>query len=157
MTQTLQAVVAQSPRLRAALDICSAFTGAKLYLAAGAVVQTVWNHHFGLPAEHGISDLDIVYCNPADLSAEAEDRIANELTGQLALLDWPVDVKNQARVHIWYHAKFGYPIPAVTSIDAALRLWPTTATATAIRSTTPDHLEVLAPFGLEDLFAGIVR
>ncbi len=39
----------------------------------------------------------------------------------------------------------------------ALRYWPETATAVAVRLDAGDRIEILAPLGLDDLFAGIVR
>lgn len=67
-----------------------------------------------------------------------------------------LDVKNQARVHQWYEAKFGRPLAAYTSAPAAIATYPTTATCIGIRPGA-EGLEITAPFGLADLWAGIVR
>jgi hypothetical protein len=40
-----------------------------------------------------------------------------------------IDVKNEARVHLWYKSHFGYDIPPYHSVEEAMDSWPTTATA----------------------------
>ncbi|MBZ9792989.1 nucleotidyltransferase family protein, partial [Rhizobium sp. 3T7] len=66
------------------------------------------------------------------------------------------DVKNQARVHSWYEAKFGYSIDPYTSTVEAITTFPTTAAAVGLR---PGHanLELCAPYGLSDLLSVVVR
>ncbi|MBT6291654.1 MAG: nucleotidyltransferase family protein [Rhodospirillaceae bacterium] len=126
------------------------------WLVAGAVTQTVWNVNSGLPPEHGIRDMDIVYFDGADLSAEAE--AAEEERIRTLFSDIPIkaDVKNQARVHLWYEDRFGIVIPPYTSTDDAIATFPTTATAVGVRKDGA-QFEVTAPFGLADLCAMLVR
>ena len=78
------------------------------WLVAGAVAQTVWNHAFGLPLTHGISDVDIVYFDADDLSEESEANQAARVRDMFSDLPAWIDVKYEARVHCWYEAKFGY-------------------------------------------------
>lgn len=126
------------------------------WLVAGAVTQTVWNAKSGLPPEHGIRDLDIVYFDDNDLSAEAE--AAEEARIRSLFSDIPVkaDVKNEARVHLWYEERFGNPIPPYRSAEDAIATFPTTATAIGVRIADA-QLEVTAPFGLADLCAMVVH
>ena len=74
------------------------------------------------------------------------------------LCDLPLrpDVKNQARVHLWYASRFGYEIRPYSSCEDALASWPTTAAAIGVRQVD-GALLVKAPFGTDDLFALIVR
>lgn len=46
--------------------------------------------------------------------------------------------------------------PYTSSFDS-VRRWPETATAVAVRLKDNGRIEVLAPFGLRDLFQGIIR
>jgi hypothetical protein len=126
------------------------------YIGAGCIAQTVWNHYSGYSPEHGISDVDLVYFDNSDLSIEAENGFIVKV--EAAFRDIPIrmDVKNQARVHIWYEQHFGYPIPPYKSLEAAVNTWPTTATAIGIRRER-DEWHVYAPYGLNDLFGKIVR
>ena len=132
---------------------------AGLRLADGwlvAVAQTIWNAKSGLPPDHGIRDIDIVYFDATDLSAETE--AAEDARIQSLLHDLPVaaDVKNEARVHLWYEARFGAPILPYQSVQAAIATFPTTATAIGVRMND-GRLEIQAPFGLADLCALVVR
>lgn len=123
------------------------------WLAAGCVVQTVWNRLTGRPLNHGILDYDIVYYD-TDLSTETEADWRSRL--EQAFPELNLDVKNQARVHQWYPLKFGIQIPPFVSVTAAMQTWPTTATATAARRHQGEW-EILTPFGRRDLLALVVR
>jgi hypothetical protein len=61
-------------------------------------------------------------------------------------------VVNQATVHHWYLNENAEKIKAYTSLFDAISAWPETATAIAVRLTENDLLEIIAPFGLSDLF-----
>ena len=126
------------------------------WLVAGAVAQTVWNHAFGLPLTHGINDVDIVYFDADDLSEESEANHTARVRDMFSDLPAWIDVKNEARVHCWYEAKFGYPISPYASTLDAITSFPTTATAVGLRPHN-DALEFCAPFGLSDLLNGVVR
>lgn len=126
------------------------------WLVAGAVVQTVWNDAFNLPPDHGIDDIDLIYFDPGDLSAEAENTQAERIRACLDKVPIRLDVKNQARVHLWYQAKFGQAIAPYRSSAEAIATFPTTAAAIGIRPTG-GNLEFTAPFGFDDLLGLIVR
>lgn len=126
------------------------------WVAAGAIAQSVWNDAFGLPPLHGLSDVDLVYFDPTDLSERSEADHAQRLRGAFRTLPVRLDVKNEARVHLWYADKFGYAIAPYASVEAAIATFPTTATAVALRPRG-DGIEICAPFGLDDLFGLVVR
>ncbi|WP_117195587.1 nucleotidyltransferase family protein [Rhizobium terrae] len=126
------------------------------WLVAGCLAQTVWNKHFGLPPEYGISDLDLVYFDPDDVSAEREQQHGERIRTVFAHLPVWIDVKNEARVHLWYNEKFGYPIAPYRSMQDAIDTFPTTATAVGMRPLLKT-VEVYAPFGLDDLLSGTIR
>lgn len=65
-------------------------------------------------------------------------------------------MKNEARVHLWYEAKFGYPITPYVSTTDAIATFPTTATAVGLLPRN-GGLELCAPFGLSELLGGVVR
>ena len=126
------------------------------WIVAGCVAQTVWNLACGRPAGSGIKDVDLVYFDPADLSAEAEAGHERRLARYFDDLAVKLDVKNEARVHSWYERAFGYPISPYRSAADAIASFPTTATAVGVRCAH-DKFECCAPFGLDDLFALRVR
>jgi uncharacterized protein len=126
------------------------------WLVAGAVAQTVWNLSLGRPAEHGIKDVDLVYFDATDFSLEAEVAQEQRLRRQFKTLPVQLDVKNEARVHLWYHRTFGYSIPPYSSTKAAIDTFPTTATSIGV-CWRASRFECYAPFGLDDLFSLAVR
>lgn len=69
----------------------------------------------------------------------------------------PVDIKNQARVHLWYRDKFGVELAPYASLEDAINSWPTTVTSLGARLSSEGKWLVYAPFGLHDLFHLILR
>jgi hypothetical protein len=148
-----------TPREPLAWEILQRFDDIGLpdcWIVAGCIAQTVWNVGCGRSGGFGIKDVDLVYFDPADLSAEAETDHEKRIAGYFRDLPVKLDVKNEARVHLWYEQVFGYPIPTYHSTADAIASFPTTATAVGVRKFDR-HLECCAPFGLDDLFALRIR
>jgi uncharacterized protein len=127
------------------------------YVAAGAVYQTVWNGLTGRPPEAGIRDYDLSYHDPADLSWEAEDAVIRRAAEVFARLDAEVEVRNQARVHLWYEEKFGVPCSPHASTEAAIGTFPATACCIGVRLEAGGRLRFHAPHGYDDLLGLVVR
>ncbi|MEC8534251.1 MAG: nucleotidyltransferase family protein [Pseudomonadota bacterium] len=127
-------------------------------LVSGAVYQAVWNAKTGRPAGHGIKDYDVAYFDGSDLSYEAEDGVIKRVA---AAFDEPfrsqVEVRNQARVHLWFENRFGEPYEPLGSTDEALGRFVAPTFAVGVRLEADDAITVAAPFGLEDVFAMVVR
>ena len=64
-----------------------------------------------------------------------------------------VEVRNQARVHLWFEAKFGEPYGPLSSTAEALERFASPTFAVGVRLEPDDRLHIDAPFGLADLFA----
>jgi len=126
------------------------------WLVAGSIAQTIWNLGCGQPAEIGLKDVDLIYFDEQDLSFDAEASHERRLRDLFRRLPIKLDVKNEARVHLWYEERFGYAIKPYLSSADAIATFPTTATAVGVRRIR-GKLECYAPFGLEDLFGLIVR
>ncbi|MDO5062453.1 MAG: nucleotidyltransferase family protein [Peptostreptococcaceae bacterium] len=138
------------------LEKLSKHTLPDYYIAGGCVVQTVWNHLSGKNINYGIEDIDLVYFDASDLSLAAEDEMIRRFSRSVAPCELRLDIKNQARVHLWYKDKFGYDIEPYHSLEDALHTWETTVTAIGVRLEKGD-LKIYAPFGLDDLFHMIFR
>lgn len=123
---------------------------------SGAVYQPVWNHLTGRAPDYGIKDYDVAYHDDSDTSYEAEDVVIKRVAAAFEppLRDL-VEVRNQARVHLWFEKKFGAdePYPPLEDSAAALERFVATAFCVGVRLEADDRLRVWAPFGLEDLFA----
>ncbi|MED5357171.1 MAG: nucleotidyltransferase family protein [Pseudomonadota bacterium] len=126
------------------------------HLCAGCLTQTVWNALSGYTYDRGIDDIDLIYFDADDLSEASEAANATLIAQSFPGIGIHFDVKNEARVHIWYEARFGRAIQPYRSIADAVATFPTTATAIAVHPSV-ECLEIVAPFGLDDLFTGVVR
>ena len=126
-------------------------------LFSGAVYQTVWNSVTGRDPDYGLKDFDIGYFDP-DTSWDAEDvfirRTAEAFDEPLRSA---VEVRNQARVHLWFEGKFGEPYEALSSTDEALARFVAPAFGVGVRLEDDDRITVAAPFGLEDVIAMVIR
>jgi hypothetical protein len=123
------------------------------WLVAGCLFQTAWNLRCGRAPEAGIKDYDIFYFDDRDLSPEGEARVQQRVEDVLGRLDAPVEVKNQARVHLWYEEHFGYPYARLASSTDGIDRFLIPATCVGIRPT-PTGYEVYAPNGLNIMYAG---
>ncbi|HZE54105.1 MAG TPA: nucleotidyltransferase family protein [Bradyrhizobium sp.] len=125
------------------------------WLVSGCLVQTVWNVQTGRDVDYGINDYDIFYFDP-DTSWQAEDAVIRQLQGELARLGVKIEVRNQARVHLWYPEKHGLPYPALHCSTDGIHRFLTTTTQVGIRRTQAGH-DVYAPKGFEDIANMVVR
>jgi uncharacterized protein len=62
-------------------------------------------------------------------------------------------VTNQAFVHTWFERYFGHAVEPLHSLEDAIASWPEYATCIGVTLGHQGHVEVIAPHGLEDLFA----
>lgn len=122
------------------------------WLTAGAVFQNVWNASCGLPPGHGIKDYDVFYYDDADLSWEAEDAVIQAAAELFRDVEATIEVRNEARVHLWYRAKFGKDIEPFTSARDAIDGFAAKACCVALTASDAG-VELYAPFGLGDTLA----
>ena len=127
------------------------------YLVAGCLYQTVWNVVTGRPAEAGILDYDLAYFDGSDLSWAAEDAVIQAGAAVFDGLPAPVQIRNQARVHLWYEQKFGVRCPPHTSTEAAIDTFEATTACLGVRLEAGERWRIYAPHGLSDAFNLVVR
>jgi len=124
---------------------------------SGAVYQSVWNAATGRPVGYGRKDYDLGYFDP-DTSWEAEDVVIRRVA---AAFDEPfrseVEVRNQARVHLWFGDRFGEPYEPLPDTDTALTRFVAPAFSIGVRLEHDGAISLAAPFGLEDMFALTLR
>ena len=152
----LAAIVRADPDLMALLAKARDLALPQWRLVAGCLYQTIWNALTGRPRGHGIRDYDLIYFDP-DTSWEAEDAVLRRAAPVLAACVGPVEIRNQARVHLWFEARFGAPYPPLPDADAALARYAAVVHAVGVRLEPDDSLSVAAPFGLSDLFRLVLR
>ena len=142
-------ILQQADFMRQALDRAQALDFPKWRIVSGALYNTVWNHLTGRPAAHGIKDIDLFYFDD-DTSWEAEDKVIQSATGFPA--EPPVEVRNQARVHLWYELHFGRAIPPLTSVEEAIDRFASKTHCVGL-SVENGVFDLYAPYGLKDIFA----
>ena len=125
------------------------------YLGAGAINQTIFNYYHDYEIDYGIKDYDIVYYDE-DKSYEKEDIIIKRLGKKLDKLNILYDIKNQARVHIWYYEKYKVKRTPYTSVEDAIASWGATITCIGIRLEKNQFI-IYAPYGLNDIFNMVIR
>ena len=119
------------------------------WIGAGFVRNAVWDHLHGRAPRVPDGDIDIIWFDPLRTGPATDEGIEHALRALDAAIDW--SVKNQARMHA------GNGDQRYASAEDAMRYWPETATAVAVRLDAGGLLEIAAPFGLDDLFAGVIR
>ncbi|MGH8386381.1 MAG: nucleotidyltransferase family protein [Pseudomonas sp.] len=122
-------------------------------LTAGCLFQAVWNHQSQRPPEAGVKDYDVFYFDE-DLSWEAENEVIQTAQRLFQDLEANVEIKNQARVHLWYNQRFGGTYPQLQSAKDGIDRYLVAGTCIGLDIATG---EVYAPNGLADTESGLLR
>ena len=127
------------------------------WIVAGAIYNTVWNRLTGRPSLQGIRDIDVFYFDPADLSYEAEDCVIRRGETVFAGSPIPLEIRNQARVHLWFGRHFGFEIEPIKDCRDSISRFASVAYCVGVRLDDAGDIEVFAPHGLADLFSFRIR
>jgi hypothetical protein len=104
--------------------------------------------------DYEVRDHDLGYFDASDISYEAEEVVIRWVA---AAFDEPlrsvVEVRNQARVHVWFEGHFGESYTPLSCTAEALERFVSPMFAVGVRLKRDDRLHIAAPFGLADLFA----
>ncbi|ARV62639.1 hypothetical protein BZZ01_31970 [Nostocales cyanobacterium HT-58-2] len=144
----LQILLAQSP-IGTVLPAIAQTNLPNWWLAGGAVRNTVWRSLFGDDCQLMIKDFDIAFFD-AEGNRSQELAAKTKLTEQFP--DYLFDVKNQASFARWRQGRRTY-----TSTEDGITDWLHTATAVGVRLDAKGQWQFFTPYGLHDLFAGIIR
>lgn len=151
--QALEAILRDQPLLMHVLrGLCDLALPDHL-LVAGAIYNHVWNVLTGRPALTGINDIDVFYFDDSDIGWDAEDTVIRQCAARFAHLPIPVQVRNQARVHLWFEQKFGIPFTPLTSSSEMIARYASRPYAVGARLEPGGEIAIVAPFGLDDLFS----
>lgn len=113
------------------------------WIAAGAVRNAVWDHVHGFIQPTTLNDVDVIWFDPSDASAERDAALEAILRERCPDQVW--QVRNQARMHI----RNGDP-PYRDCLHA-MRHWLEIPTAVAARLSLDNRIEVITAFGPDDL------
>ncbi|MGY1724213.1 nucleotidyltransferase family protein [Blastococcus sp. SYSU DS0533] len=149
-------IVLADPTVQALLERAPALGVGDWWLTAGVLFQTVWNELTGRPPRTGIRDADLFYYG-RDTSWAAEDAVIRAGAELFADLPVPVEIRNEARVHLWYEAKFGVPAAPFRDCADAIDHFAAVCCCYGLRVDRAGRPQVYAPHGYADLFDLVVR
>jgi hypothetical protein len=109
----------------------------------------VWDYLHGRDSSPVSTDVDVIWFDAKRCTPEDDEALEGVLRALDPTVIW--SVKNQARMHFQNGDE-----PYLSATDA-MRHWPETATAVAVRLLEKGLFEVAAPLGLDDLFGLILR
>jgi hypothetical protein len=87
-------------------------------------------------------------------SWSSEDEVIRRVAAETADIPITVDVKNQARVHLWYAERFGGDYPQLKSSQDGIDRYLVSCTCVGIEVQSG---KVYTPDGLHDLARGVLR
>jgi uncharacterized protein len=118
------------------------------WLAGGAVRNTVWRSLYGTSCELGIKDFDVAFF---DFAGDRQQELTAKATLTEQFPNYQFDVKNQASFARWRSGEQAY-----SSVEDGITHWLHTATAVGVRLDAQGEWQVFMPYGLEDLFQGVI-
>jgi hypothetical protein len=141
-------IITKDKHIIETLDIVKNLKLNDCWVGAGFIRNKVWDILHEIKTTK-LNDIDIVFFDETNVSEKEEKKIEQKLTTINPKVKW--SVKNQARMHFRNnHLKY-------INTENAISYWPETATAIAVRLNLNDKIEILAPYGLNDLFNLIVK
>ena len=146
-------IIWNEPLCRDALERARKLDLPDWWIVSGVLYNSVWNHLTGRPSGHGIKDVDLFYYDADDLSYDGEDTVIVAGMEVFDGLPLPVEIRNEARVHLWYEKKFGRTCPPYRDCRHAIDHFATKAHAVGVKLLADDSLELYAPHGLDGIFS----
>jgi hypothetical protein len=145
----VRAAIAGHPWSMAVLRAAAILNLPDWAIGAGFVRNRVWDALSGLDRPTPLGDIDLIYHDLHDATPARDTALERRLGTLMPGVKW--SVKNQARMHL-RNGDAPY-----RSTEDALRVWIETPTCVAVRLGEDERVEVIAPHGLGDLLAMVVR
>lgn len=147
-TTRLQTLLLNSP-VGSVLPAIALLDLPNCWLAGGAVRNTVWRSLFGNECQLVINDFDIAFF---DALGDRSQELTAKATLTAQFPEYKFDVKNQASFARWRSGRRPY-----SSTEDGVSDWLHTATAVGVRLDKQGQWQFFTPYGLDDLFNGIIR
>ncbi|MBT5108890.1 MAG: nucleotidyltransferase family protein [Rhodospirillaceae bacterium] len=142
-------LIESDPWMVDVLDAVRNFGPSNAWVGAGFVRNKVWDALHGYLRPSLLNDVDVIYFDPENQTVSAERAFEDALVEVMPLVPW--SVRNQARMH----KHFGTP-RALSTLDA-MRYWPETVTAIAVRKDPGSRIRFVSCYGEDDLIGLAVR
>ncbi len=117
-------------------------------IGAGFLRNKIWDYLHGYKQKTPLADIDLIYFDQSNTDKSVEKKYEGELKGKMDL-NWSVN--NHARMHL-----INGDAPYVSTTDG-LAHWVETATCIAIKLNVKGELELIAPYGIDDLVNLVLR
>ena len=150
-------LVRRNPVIEVILDRLPDLNLPDCWLVSGSLIFTVWNVEDGRDPAYGIKDYDVFYFDDADTSYEAEDRVIRRAAALFRDVEAEIELRNQARVHLWFEQRNGVAYPPLRSSTEGIDRFLGQVHTLGIRPDSQGGIEVYAPYGFEDLERRLVR
>jgi hypothetical protein len=137
----------------AVLELLPRLNLPQCYLTAGCLFQPIWNHKSERAPNWGIKDYDVFYWDE-DVSWEAENEVIERSKSLFGDMEITAEIRNQARVHLWYKSRFGHEVEPLLSTKEGVESFLISCTCVGIDVFTG---ALYAPNGFDDLWNGILR
>ncbi|WP_050470706.1 nucleotidyltransferase family protein [Herbaspirillum chlorophenolicum] len=145
----LEALLLSDPYRLRLLKIVATLSLPDWWIGAGFVRNAVWDAIHGFANRPHLSDLDVLWFDSSRSSPKIDQELESHLVAMDSTVRW--SVKNQSRMHLRNGDE------AYQSSTDAMRFWPETATAIGVRWEENEGIQIAAPFGLDDLYEGVIR
>ncbi|MTI17661.1 hypothetical protein E1162_10460 [Rhodobacteraceae bacterium RKSG542] len=148
----LKTFIRNSSLLMEAYEAGRSLNLADYWLTSGAIYQSLWNSLTQRPEGYGLKDIDLIYFDE-DRSWAAENHVIETIAAKTSHLPVEVEIKNQARVHLWFQEKFGSPYPKLKSATQSLLYYAALTHSVAFTVACDGSIKIAAPFGLRRIYA----
>ncbi len=121
-------------------------------IASGFVRNKIWDELSGKSDTFRIEllgDIDVIYFDPDNIDEKLEKEYEAQMEHALPCGKWEID--NQARMHLVYDEE------PYKDAEEALSKWPDTAMSAAVYLDNNNDIQIIAPYGLDDVFNFILR
>ncbi len=144
----LQEILANSP-IPEVLPAIAKINLPDWWLAGGAIRNTVWRSLFGEECKLFIKDFDIAFF---DVTGDRNQELAAKARLTEQFPQHLFDVKNQASFGNWRPG-----LKVFTSTEDGIMNWLHTTAAVGVKINQKGEWQFFTPYGLEDLFNGVIR
>ncbi|WP_281164775.1 nucleotidyltransferase family protein [Liquorilactobacillus sicerae] len=136
-------IAAQENEIKKIFQILWSFNLDKVFLCAGSLRNMVWDHLANRQPNFLRNNLDLIYL---DQNQSYEEFLTLQELIKLHHANYLWNLENVCLNNSSSHQPYG------KTITAALKTIPETCNAVGLNLTRQDHFQVIAPFGLTDLF-----
>jgi len=147
--EIVKSLLMQDPFRHLLLITLRDFKEKDLWIGGGFIRNLVWDFIHSYPLKTELGDIDVFYFDPNNTEKKTDTLIEKVLRKKLSNVNW--SVKNQARMHL-HNSEEQYK-----NLDDAISKFPETVSAIICKLNHKNEIEIIAPYGLDDLFQVVVR